>query len=252
MRLVIIGTGNVANVLGQLFFKAGHEMLQVVGRNRAAVGALAFGVDAKPCFAWKEMVPDADIYIMAISDGALYEMEQHVGIEHGIIVHTAGSVPANVLAKLAPLYGVLYPLQTMRKGEDPGKDVPFLVNGNSPSVIEEISDLAATVSSSVAVLSDQQRTKIHLAATIVNNFSNHLFALAYDFCRMEGLDFSLLAPLIRQTAALAGRGDPALLQTGPASRKDFITMEKHALMLKHYPELAKIYRVMSESLNRQD
>lgn len=250
MRLVIIGSGNVANVLGRLFFEAGHQIVQLVGRNRNAVEELAVSIEATPCYDWQQMVGDADIYIMAMNDAALYQLGERVYFKTGIVVHTAGSVPSIILGKLAARYGVLYPLQTMKKGEASGKDVPFLVTGNTDAVIQTISSLAYTVSSSVSVLDDEQRIKMHLAATIVNNFSNHLFALAYDFCQKEGLDFSLLAPLITRTAELAGRGNPALLQTGAAARKDFITMEKHELLLTRYPELGKIYRLMSESLNR--
>ncbi len=33
MKVVIIGAGNVATVLGKKILEAGHEILQVVGRN---------------------------------------------------------------------------------------------------------------------------------------------------------------------------------------------------------------------------
>lgn len=263
MRLVIIGTGNVANVLGRMFFMAGHDVVQVVGRNQINVMELAIAVNATPCFDWQEITQDADIYILAVSDSALYQINeesfplqtgvgQHGTIRrafnNGILVHTAGSVSVTVLKNIAPAYGVLYPLQTMRKGEEPGKNVPFLVDGNSLSVVETLASLASGVSASVSIASDEQRSKIHLAATIVNNFSNHLFALAHDFCQKHELDFSLLSPLITRTAALAGQGNPSLLQTGPAARRDYVTMEKHEKMLSGDPELLKLYRLMSESL----
>src|SRR5690242_21497823 len=42
---------------------------------------------------------------------------------------------------------------------------------------------------------DEQRMKLHLAAVIVNNFVNHLYAMAEMYCKKEGLDFYLLLPL---------------------------------------------------------
>lgn len=263
MRLVIIGTGNVANVLGRMFFLAGHEMVQVVGRNRDGVMELAGAIKAAPCFEWQEIRKDAEVYILAVSDSVLYRLEEEAflpqtkqteartsreAFKNGILVHTAGSVPATVLENIAPAYGVLYPLQTMRKGDDPGNTVPFLLNGNVESVIQTLAILASGISSAVSVTTDEQRAKIHLAATMVNNFSNHLFALAYDFCQKQGLDFSLLAPLIMRTAELAALGNPALLQTGPAARRDFVTLEKHERMLAGNPPVQKMYKIMSESL----
>ena len=48
---------------------------------------------------------------------------------------------------------------------------------------------------------DDQRLKLHLAAVLCNNFVNHLYALTERYCKMEGLDFQLLLPLIKETAA---------------------------------------------------
>lgn len=248
MKLVIIGSGNVANVLGRMLFAAGHEIMQVVGRNQEAVQVLANSLQADACFDQSEIAGGADLYLFALSDAALYQLDEQPGLKNGICVHTAGSVPATVFSRISRSFGVLYPLQTMKKGDDPGQDIPFLINGNTHDVIQIISRVASTISSSVKVLDDDRRAKIHLAAAIVNNFSNHLFALAYDFCESEELDYSLLGPLISLTAKLAGQGDPALLQTGPAARKDFITMEKHEKLLSDYPVLKKIYQVMSESI----
>jgi|ADGO01.1.fsa_nt_gi NADP oxidoreductase coenzyme F420-dependent. len=46
MRIIIIGSGNTATVLGKAIIAAGHQVLQVAGRNRQAVDSLAVELGA--------------------------------------------------------------------------------------------------------------------------------------------------------------------------------------------------------------
>jgi hypothetical protein len=69
-----------------------------------------------------------------------------------------------------------------------------------------------------------------------------------QYCRREGLDFTLLQPLIRETAERIEFMSPAESQTGPALRKDRPTIQKHLELLTDYPQLKEIYQLMSESI----
>lgn len=248
MRLVIIGSGNVATVLGRKLVEAGHEILQVFGRDADNATSLADRLGTSPCLAWQDIRRDADAYLAAVSDSSLPGLSIHLRLGNRLIMHTAGSVNAGVLQEISSSFGVLYPLQTLKKDRETQEEIPFLIDGNSEQTREVIRKLALSVSSNVSMAGDEERKKIHLAATIVNNFSNHLFASAYSFCQCEGLDFSVLLPLIRQTAIRAGDGDPAKMQTGPAIRGDFATVSKHEEMLDNYPGLKKLYQMFSENI----
>jgi predicted short-subunit dehydrogenase-like oxidoreductase (DUF2520 family) len=85
---------------------------------------------------------------------------------------------------------------------------------------------------------------------MVNNFTNHIYALVEKYCREEGLDFYLLLPLIRETAARLDNISPALSQTGPASRGDVTTIEKHMALLEKYPQLRNLYAAISNSISQ--
>ena len=97
-------------------------------------------------------------------------------------------------------------------------------------------------------MSDESRSKIHLASVIVNNFSNHLFALAEEYCNHEKLDFGLLFPLMQETAKRATLFSASDIQTGPAVRQDAGTIEKQLGMLMNYPGLRKIYELFTSSI----
>ena len=47
MDIVILGSGNVAAVLGRKFKAAGHRILQVISRNASAASQLAYEWDTK-------------------------------------------------------------------------------------------------------------------------------------------------------------------------------------------------------------
>jgi predicted short-subunit dehydrogenase-like oxidoreductase (DUF2520 family) len=163
-------------------------------------------------------------------------------------VHTAGSVPMNVLDKVSVSNGVLYPLQTLRKEMTDVGDVPLLVNGNTVENTAIIESLARSISNNVSIANDEQRLKLHVAAVIVSNFTNHLYALAEDFCNKENVDFKMLLPLIQQTAARLKDHAATDVQTGPAIRNDVFTLDKHLRILTGYPKLKYVYLKLTDSI----
>ena len=248
MRIVIIGSGNVASVLGRLFIKNNHEVIQVVSRNKAHAKILA---DALNCpFTDNTGIIDtsAALYLVAVSDGALFDLNSNIHLGKSLILHTAGSVTKDVLKNISVNYGVLYPLQSLRKEKEYDGEIPFLVDGNTEETKILIEDFAKTLSANVTKATDDERLKLHVAAVIVSNFTNHLYALAEDFCNKENIDFKLLAPLIKETAERVQTISPATAQTGPAARNDIFTLDKHLQLLSKHPRLKYIYLKLTDSI----
>ena len=103
----------------------------------------------------------------------------------------------------------------------------------------------------VAEAGEDARLKLHVAAVIVSNFTNYLYALAEDYCRKEGIDFKQLLPLIEETANRVKDISPKQAQTGPAIRQDDETVQKHLVLLENYPQLKNIYALMTESIQHK-
>ncbi len=71
MDIVIIGSGNVAAVLGRKFKAAGHTISQIFSRNATAASALAYEWNTESTN-YKSMInKTADVYIIAVSDDAI-------------------------------------------------------------------------------------------------------------------------------------------------------------------------------------
>jgi len=248
MNVVLIGSGNVATIMGRLIQKNNHKVIQVTSRNINHAKILGDELDAAYTDYEGALDKTADLYIFAVSDMALAECVNHYNIPDKLIMHTAGSITKDVLKNVAYNYGVLYPLQSLRKEMTEIPEIPFLVDGNNEQVVKSISEFAQTLSPDVQVINDEGRLKLHVAAVIVSNFTNHLYAVAEDFCGKENVDFNLLKPLILETAARIKNQSPGDVQTGPAVRKDIQTLDKHLRILSNYPKLRTTYMRLTDSI----
>ncbi|HRP57686.1 DUF2520 domain-containing protein [Agriterribacter sp.] len=250
MRIVIIGTGNTATVLGRKALQCGHQVVQVVGRNAAHAQTLGLLLQAPYSDSFYEITDDADIYIIAVSDAAVSDIENWLPIQiKGIAVHTAGAVSKSVLKNAAGSYGVLYPLQSLRSDRHAIPEIPLLIDANSPGALQSIQTFAASLSGKVYCADDDERMKLHLGAVIANNFTNYLYTLTQDFCAGESLDFSLLLPLLHETVQRLEQYPARLMQTGPAIRNDRDTIAKHLSLLKDFPVLSGLYAQLSGSIS---
>ena len=251
MDIVIIGTGNTATVLGRKLRSAGHHIVQVFGRDSQAASKLAYELDTESTNYWNIVNRNADIYLLAVSDIAIKEILTELHLPQKTIVHTAASVSKNILEKSADHYGVFYPLQSLKKERALLPDIPVIIDASDAGTLSQLDELAHSISEKVVNAGDEERLKLHLAAVFVNNFVNHLYALPESYCKSEGIDFSRLLPLIRETADRLTDLPPSKSQTGPAFRHDRETIHKHLQLLEKYPELKKIYEQMTESIEKQ-
>lgn len=248
MKVVLIGSGNVATVLGKIINTAGHEVVQVLSRNIHNAKILANIFNCEYGNYISTPYKEADIYLFAITDNALHHLDQHLHLQNKLVVHTAGSVSKDVLNSISEKYGVLYPLQSLNKTSDELPDIPVLIDGSSTEILSQLKTFAETFSKQVSVVNDEERLRFHIAAVFVNNFTNHLYAMADDFCKQENIDFTKLFPLIDETTKRVKKYAPKEVQTGPAIRQDLYTLGKHLKMLSADPDLKYIYLKLSESI----
>ncbi len=251
MDIIIIGSGNVAAVLGRKFKAAGHTILQIFSRNATAASALAYEFNSESTN-YKSMVhKTADVYIIAVADDAIADVVHELYLPGKVVAHTAASVPKELLKNVTAHYGVFYPLQSLRKDMTTLPDVPIFFDGIDAKTKKALEQLAQSISAEKVVeASDEARLKLHVAAVVVSNFVTHLYSLAEDYCRKEGLDFKQLLPLIEETASRLKDTSPGLTQTGPALRHDSETIHKHLELLTAHPQLKNIYVLLTESIQQ--
>ncbi|HEX8279516.1 MAG TPA: NAD(P)-binding domain-containing protein, partial [Segetibacter sp.] len=131
MKVVIAGSGNVATVLGRKILAAGNEIIEIVGRNRESTLALAALLKSSANYDSRTVNCNADIYIICVSDGSIAEVASGLKLNDKIVVHAAAAVSKEVLRSCGKNYGVLYPLQTLRKELETVPPIPVLIDGNN-------------------------------------------------------------------------------------------------------------------------
>jgi predicted short-subunit dehydrogenase-like oxidoreductase (DUF2520 family) len=251
MDSVILGSGNVAAVLGRKFKSAGHNILQVISRNASAASKLAYEWDTESTNYPSIINRNADVYIVAVSDDAIDEVVADLQLPRKIVAHTAASVSKEILKTVTDHYGVFYPLQSLHKEDADLPETPIFFDGSDEMTRKKLETLANSISPQhVTQANDDARSKLHVAAVFVNNFTNHLYALAEDYCNKEGIDFNELLPLIEETASRIKDISPSRSQTGPAIRNDEETIQKHLELLNDHPQLKNIYQLMTKSIQQ--
>ncbi|HXB93476.1 MAG TPA: DUF2520 domain-containing protein [Puia sp.] len=250
MNIVIIGSGNVATVMGGKIKEAGHTVGQIVGRSEAPAALLAGELKCTFTTDWRRINTAADLYIVTLSDSSLVGLGGRLGLADRLVVHTAGAVPRSVLSDVSRRNGVLYPLQSLRKEVRPFPEMPLLIDAALPEDLTIIEALARSISRHIAFADDDTRLKLHLSATVVNNFPNFLYTLTADYCRSEKIPFSLLLPLIEETNRRLADYPPAETQTGPAVRGDGLTIERHLHLLSNYQDIKELYSLFTKKIEQ--
>ena len=252
MKIVFIGAGNLATHLSKALNEAGFEIVQVYSRTESSAWMLAEALQAPYTTDVSDIVTDASLYVVSVSDDAIEALAERLPLTDGLVVHTAGSVPMNIFAGKQLNYGVLYPLQTFSKVRAIDfSDIPLFLEANSSGSLQILTDIAVAISRRIYFASSEERRQLHLAAVFGCNFVNHLYHLAAQITEQAGFGFGVLSPLILETAykAVASR-KPQSVQTGPAVRDDQEVMRKHLELLATRPEWQEIYAMLSKSIGR--
>lgn len=252
MDVVLLGSGNVATHLGLALAEAGHQIIQVYSRTLGNALLLADRLNAEAIDNMSGLANHADVFILAVNDDSV---ESVVGnLPHdlkGLVVHTSGTTSINVLKPLTR-HGVLYPLQTFSKAKGVNfHAIPIALETGNTLDMAELEALAKSISNTVFVCDSHQRMTLHIAAVFACNFTNHLYAVAADLLRQEGLSFDLIKPLVIETAQKIQSLEPEEAQTGPAVRNDRKTMDKHLGYLREDPDWKRLYELLSEDIQKK-
>ncbi len=251
MRVVLIGAGNLATNLGKALFRAGHEVVQVYSRTEVSASALAAVLKCGYTTDVAAVEKEADVFILSVKDSALPSVAHSLaeGREGQLFVHTAGSMPMDVLPTARR--GVFYPMQTFSKNKEVDFSViPCFIEAKEEGDSQFLKKLALSISDTVYELDSEHRKYLHLAAVFCCNFANHCFALGAKLLETHGgIPFSVMLPLIEETAKKLYKMSPREAQTGPAVRWDENVMDKHLQLLSETPDIQRIYQLLSQSIH---
>ncbi|TMG43122.1 MAG: DUF2520 domain-containing protein [Chloroflexi bacterium] len=226
--IAIIGPGRAGSALGRALRSAGYPIAAIGGRNPDNVRNLAqeLGADSLCSAAGRSVV-----HLSGAQDrAALRPLAEQAGLRTG----------------------VFHPLQTFRRGPQAAQNVAGTYFGidAEPQFRDQLTQLALGIGGHPFDLSGIDRALYHAAAVFAANYPTTLLAEAIALASQAGLEAetarqgmtTLLAGAVKNLSELT----PAEAITGPASRGDQGTIQRHLDALKRDPELQRLYQLLAE------
>ena len=243
IKVVVLGSGNVGFHLAKIFLSSNDiELVQVFGRKKSNLEYLQKIVATTTNI--NELL-DADVYIVAISDGSITEFTKTLNLPNKLVVHTSGNTSIDAISSKKA--GVFYPLQTFSKNKEVDfNQIPICIEAANQQDLIVLKKLASLISDQVYIIDSKQRKMMHLAAVFVNNFVNHLYTIGHQICEDNKIPFEILLPLINETAEKVESCNPSDAQTGPAKRNDQQTIKNQMKLLNL--DTQKIYSTLTQSI----
>jgi len=251
MKIVVIGSGNVAYHLIQAFRKSTVSLF-VHARNKSALDTLQLEFPSITILSTYNLTAvDADLVIISVKDDVLNNVfAQYTYPAKTLVVHTSGTQTFENTAA-HPNVGVFYPLQTFSRASIvQWNNTPLLIEANLDRNLDILERAAKQLSAPYFETNTEQRRYIHLAAVLTSNFTNHLLGKAASILEQQSIDYHILQPLVEATIKKAFSKNPFEVQTGPAIRNDALTISKHLSLLQGDPLLQNIYENVSKSIQK--
>ena len=251
IKIALIGAGNVATHLAVNLYQAGFNICMVVARHIESATALASRVGAVPTANIGDIDSDIDLAIISTTDTAVKDVAGTLPHIRGVVAHTSGSVPLDVLSVRHEHAAVIYPLQTFSKNSEVDMSrVPFFTEATDNESLELADAVAGSFGDHVFHAGSDIRARLHIAGVFACNFSVYMFEMARKALAEAGLPLDTVRPLVDVTVDKAFNLGPMKAMTGPARRGDIATVEKQMSQIGD-PLEKEIYSLISQAIYKE-
>ncbi len=196
---------------------------------------------------------DSEIIIIAAKDDEIAAVSKKAiavaSKKLRLIIHLAGSLPSTILPERAGVLRItLHPIQTFTKPSGHLlRGIFWMASSDSREAIQWASKFAKALGGNgVIVLPAEDLPLYHAMTVFGSNFITLLFSgieeMASDLGQNPKRMKAAMRALAEQSLENVLTKPARSVLSGPISRKDFATIEKHQKALKHsHPELKRLY-----------
>lgn len=256
-KSAIIGTGNIASHFAPAIQSLEFITIDYV-LSRKYASAIAFGstINAKALKKLSEIPSDIDVVFLMINDDELVQvasaLSKHLQNET-VIVHFSGTQTLEAIPDHFENKAIIWPIQSISKQDKDIvlKEIPLTITSSNEQASQVAAEISKNLSQTVIELKEEDKMKLHLAAVLVNNFSNHFYTIADQFLKETDQSFDILLPIIQHTTRKLNTMPPLEAQTGPAVRRDMNTINKHLDILNNDDDLQEIYRLVTRHIMKK-
>jgi predicted short-subunit dehydrogenase-like oxidoreductase (DUF2520 family) len=215
------------------------ESVKVIGAGR--VGS---AVTARLAERGIEPREAADVILLCVPDAAIPDVARGLTPGPGSwVAHTSGATPLSALDPHERRFG-LHPLQSFTRGRGPEQldGAHAAVTAETDEAREVGFELARLLGLQPFALAEEDRALYHAGAAIASNYLVTLYRTAGEIFEEVG------APPEGLRSLMQGVIDNGFELTGPISRGDWATVERHLEAIRtRKPTLEPLYRVLAEA-----
>ncbi len=232
-KITIIGPGRLGTALHSVFQNAGYAV-SVLGKN---LEAHAFeGITFLT-------VPDREI--IGVSKKLA---TSGISFDEKVVAHCSGVLSSEILNSLAEkgaLTACFHPLKAVSATTRSFKGTFFDLEGREEAVIH-LEHLVQKIGAKSIRVTPEEKMLLHISAVMASNYTVTLSDLALRISANNKISerelLDALLPLMESSIENLQELNPAEALTGPISRGDIQTVQKHLKLLQDKPDLLSIYK----------
>ena len=261
MKVGFIGAGRVGKAMGQYFFKKGLLIQGYMSKTQDSAKKAACLTKSKLYTDMATLAVESDVIAIAVPDDSIKEIANSlcsadVEWKGKTVLHFSGVQASNILDKLY-LKGAsicsLHPMFTFcdyQKNEDTDtfENIFFTAEGKGEGK-NSLIEIIKSWGNRVIDIETDNKVLYHCAGCVGSNYLVTLIDVAIQMLKEAGFEeeqaMDCIEPLIRKTVDnIFAQGTKKAL-TGPISRGDVGTVEKHIEKLKEFNNnWINIYKIM--------
>ena len=238
IRIGFIGAGTAGTALAVKLFQKGCSIVAVSSRSISSAERLARFIPGCKVYSMAQEVADlADLVFITTPDDIIAKVSNEIQWHSGQgVLHCSGAHSIDILEaanRCGANVGSFHPLQTFASINQAMDNLPgstFAIEAEEP-LLSELKEFASLLNGRSVELKSGEKVLYHAAAVFVSNYLVTLVKLSLDLWKAFGVSAEeathALLPLLRGTVNnIENIGLPNCL-TGPISRGDLGTVEKH-------------------------
>lgn len=242
-KIGFIGLGKVGYTLARLLDKAGYEIVAVYNRRSLRATDLAKAINTHATQSMVELVQQADLIIVAVSDDAIQHIAKQLAslnLSNKAVIHTSGAIsfePLQSLIEQGAMIGSLHPVFPFADFADSEatthnlQGITFAIEASDTKLQSWLQQVVSALDGQTIMIPAGQKALYHAALVITSNYSVTLYAIAQQLLQSISADTDAinhaLHTLLQATVDnIAQKGIPDAL-TGPLVRADSGTIQSH-------------------------
>jgi len=250
-RISLIGYGRLGQQLTRWLAAGGYSFEGIFSRGTLPMSPDIFQAKSTGTFPTTN-IELGDLLIISVNDASIPLIVDQLStfdLSGICVVHTSGALASTILDPLRDKgahIGAFHPLQTFGPvgKKNPFKGISISIEGDW-KCIEILLELSRNLGAQPFQTDARGKMLLHLACVWVSNYVQVLLHAAQTTGAPSNMSsqqvFTMLRPLIDQALDNATEMGAVASLTGPASRADTNTLERHLQILEAHPEFRTLY-----------